>query len=249
MPAAHPDRPVPAFVGLAVGLVLAAAPWPQRWSRTVVRAALSRRWLLPGPAVLVAAAVAVGLLASHSSVLSGNSVLSGKSVLSGNSVWSGRVGLSSPDRTGVAAAALQVWRDHLVTGVGPGRGLFIWTEPDHLRVFDRYAHDEYLQLAAEEGFVGLAGLVLAVGGTVVVVRRGLRHVASGRSRPSAARACCAGAAAGLLAFGAHSALDFLWHVPGVVLVAAVALGLASPRPTSGPGAGEQPVTTTTKELL
>ncbi len=42
----------------------------------------------------------------------------------------------------------------------------------------------------------------------------------------------AGAIAGLVCFALHSGFDFLWHVPVVPLVAAVAVGLAAPLPAA-----------------
>src|SRR5262249_5949402 len=148
--------------------------------------------------------------------------------------------LASPDRTSVTETALRMWDKHLLTGVGPGQTIFIWTTPEHQILFDRFAHDEYLQLAVEEGFLGLAGLVvLMVGGAATLIRgwNSVRRVPGGRPAPpgpaSVNAALTAGAIAGLVALGLHSAFDFLWHVPLAPLLAATGLGLAA-RPR-GPG--------------
>jgi O-antigen ligase len=145
--------------------------------------------------------------------------------------WSARLSLSSPSRTSVASAAWHTWSDHRLTGAGPGPIVFIWTTPGHQTLIDSYAHDEYLQLAAQEGVVGLIGLAALMVGVVAAVRRGWRS----RPLPTLGRlddtlVMQAGALAGLAAFAVHSGFDFLWHVPVVPLIAAVTVGLAAALP-------------------
>ena len=85
----------------------------------------------------------------------------------------------------------------------------------------RYAHNEYVQVVAETGAVGLAlvgMLFVAIGATI---RRGSSDVAAFGTR--------SGVAAALVALGVHSAVDFLWHVPIIPLIAAVLVGLTTPR--------------------
>jgi O-antigen ligase len=105
--------------------------------------------------------------------------------------------------------------------------MFIWTTAAQHEVFDRYAHDEYLQLAAEQGAVGLLGLGALTGGIVATLRRGRRSRTTGDIDLVALQA---GAVAGLICFAAQSAFDFLWHVPVVPLIAAAAVGLGSMPP-------------------
>ncbi len=74
-------------------------------------------------------------------------------------------GLASPDRGGALRAALQVIAEHPVAGAGPGHADLRWKEPDGAVRFFAYAHDEYAQVAAELGFVGLtllAALLVAI---------------------------------------------------------------------------------------
>jgi hypothetical protein len=137
--------------------------------------------------------------------------------------WSNRLSLASPDRGSLASVALHSWRTHLLTGTGPDRDVFVWTTTAHRELFDRYAHDEYLQLAVEEGALGLLGLAALAAGITASARRGWR---SDRRRDSELTALRAGAIAGLVCFALQTGFDFLWHVPVVPMIAAVAVGLA-----------------------
>jgi hypothetical protein len=223
MLASGPSRPVWACTGLVAGLGIAVAPWHhfrrlpfhRRTNRFLERSKFTHTAVATVFLVIFLGALVIGL---------------GRN----SSVWSGRLSLASPDRTSVADAALRVWDKHLLTGVGPGQTVFIWTTDEHRVLFDRFAHDEYLQLAVEEGIVGLAGLAVLVAGAAVTLVRGWKSIGAGSGkRPappgpaSVNAALAAGAIAGLIAFGFHSAFDFLWHVPLVPLLAATAFGFAS----------------------
>jgi hypothetical protein len=111
--------------------------------------------------------------------------------------------------------------------VGPDRDVFVWMTPAHKELFDRYAHDEYLQLAAEEGAVGVAGLAALAAGVVVTARRGWH---SGVRRQTELTALRAASIAGLVSFALQSGFDFLWHVPVVPMIAATAVGFAAVLP-------------------
>jgi O-antigen ligase len=99
-------------------------------------------------------------------------------------------------------------------------------------VTSRYAHNEYLQVLAELGFVGLALLVVLLASLAWTVWRGRPHAPS--------TAVWAGAAAGLAALAVHSALDFLWHLPAIPLAGAVLAGLVLPTALDQEG-GTQPL--------
>jgi O-antigen ligase len=144
--------------------------------------------------------------------------------------WSDRLSMSSPDRTSVESVALHTWLDHPLRGVGPGRALFIWTTADNRLVFARYAHNEYLQTAAEQGVLGLIGLGALCAGVGAIALRGWRSGSRPRrdEGPVADSTLLrAGAIAGLTCLALHSAFDFLWHVPLVPMIAAVAVGLST----------------------
>lgn len=127
----------------------------------------------------------------------------------------GRISTSSPDRSGATRAALDLVAAQPWTGVGPGRGWFVFTAPDGSRVM-RYVHNEYLQVLVELGAIGLVLLLLALVALAVEVWRG-------RTRTP----LWAGAAAALVGLLVHSGFDFLWHLPVIVLTAGLLTGLAA----------------------
>jgi O-antigen ligase len=135
----------------------------------------------------------------------------------------GRLTLASPDRVGEARAALSLAAERPIAGVGPGWRSFAWTDADGFRRVAEYAHNEYLQVLAELGVVGLAllaGLLAAVGG---IARHGRRAAPSTE--------IWAGVAGGLVAVAVHAASDFSWHVPAVPLTGALLVGIVmQPRP-------------------
>ena len=141
-------------------------------------------------------------------------------------ITNARVSLASPDRGAAWSAALRVWHDHPVVGTGPGAAELTWTATDGTRFVAEYAHNEYLQVLAELGSVGfvlLAGLGLSC---FVAVRHSLGCV--GRlPRTDPVRCVVAAAAAGLLSLTIGSALDFYWHIPALIVLAALLLGITT----------------------
>jgi hypothetical protein len=197
MPAAGPPRPALAVVGLGAGVALTAmVTRVRRWSALV---------LLGG--VLVAGAA--GLLASGGGVDG-----------AAQTVAEARVNLVSPDRTGALRAALRLVAQHPLTGTGPGQADLRWKGHDHGTQLYAYVHNEYLQVTAELGLVGLALLAILL----VAIARLLW-----RARPTGpAGATWAGAVAAAAAFALHSGFDFVWHLPAIVLTVALLVGLVLP---------------------
>jgi O-antigen ligase len=228
MPVSSAPKPLWAFVGIAAGLVIGVMRGPGPLDRRPLPSSDGHRLRVGWSALPAGMAVAVVLVA-----------FSG-----GGHAWSDRLSMSSPDRTSVESVALHTWLDHPLRGVGPGRALFIWTTADNRLVFARYAHNEYLQTAAEQGVLGLIGLTAVGIGVAATALRGWR---SGSRSPRAdgpvddSVLLRAGAIAGLICLALHSAFDFLWHVPLVPMIAAVAVGLSTR------GLGSEPCSQTSRQ--
>jgi O-Antigen ligase len=201
MPAASPPRPALALVGLFTGLALAAivarlARWPMV---AVVLGAL----LLGG----VGAPLVIGGQRPNDAV---------------GTVAQARITLASPDRSTALRAALRVTAEHPLTGTGPGHADLQWKGPEGVTRFFGYAHNEYVQLAAELGLVGLTLLALLL----VALARLLWSTRATTPAP----ASWAGAVAATAAFAAHSSFDFVWHLPAVVLTVLLLTGVVLPAP-------------------
>jgi O-antigen ligase len=234
-------------VALTVGLgVLAWLVGPARLIRAVgpclLGAAIALLGLAPSmPAsrppqtTLAVGALLVGLL-----VAVGMTVLGGRAiavvvlstavmaalllprVLAGapSAILASRASVASSDRVQAARAALRLIERRPWTGAGPGRAALYWVGPDGRTLTVQYVHNEYLQVLAELGTIGLALLFVLL---VLVARMVWR----GRGRVGTP-AAWAGVAAGLTALAVHSGLDFLWHVPAIPLTGAVLAGLTTP---------------------
>jgi hypothetical protein len=131
-----------------------------------------------------------------------------------------RVTATSDDRVGESSAALHEIAARPILGAGAGTQTLRWSPSGDTALFDRYAHDEYLQVAWKSGVVGI-GLLLAMFAAVA------RSIARGRRYPASA-GLWAGSVAGLSGLAVASGLDFLWHVPVIPLVGAVLAGLCTP---------------------
>jgi O-Antigen ligase len=210
MPVASPPRPLLALLGLCAGLTVAAIVARLRWRSAV--------------ALLLAGALAGGLALV---ALDGKGA--GEAI---RTVAAARITLASPDRGAALRADLQVAAEHPLTGAGPGQAELRWKEPDGGIHFFTYAHNEYAQIAAELGLVGL--VLLAV--LLVAIARLLWS-----ARPTGpSEALWAGVVAAMAAFAVHSGFDFVWHLPAVVLTVMLLLGAVLPAP-HGAGARKRSV--------
>jgi O-Antigen ligase len=199
MPDAGPPRPALALAGLCAGLALAAV------------VARLRRW----PAVaLVLGGVLVGCLAA--------AVVVGGVGDAARLVAETRITLASPDRSDAVDAAVRVAAEHPLTGAGPGQADLRSRGADGGTRFFAYAHNEYVQVAAELGLVGLGLLAVLL---AALARLLWRARAAGQEG-----AGWAGVVAAAAAFAVHSGFDFVWHLPAVVLVVTLLAGAILPPP-------------------
>ncbi len=196
MASSQPERPVLATAALVMGLLTAVSL--SRMRPRVV-------------AALLAVAATIPLLLVVAEDRGGSSI---------KAVSRARINLSSPDRADVARAALDLAGERPLTGTGPGRATLEWVEEDGVKVVSRYAHNEYLQVLAELGVVGLA-LVLML---LAALAQTLRRARAGAPSPQ----MWAGVVAASVALAVHSALDFLWHLPAVPLVGVLIIGTVTP---------------------
>jgi O-antigen ligase len=203
LPAAVPPQPVLALIGLGAGLALAA-----------VTARLGRPTLALVGGILVAGVA--GLLA----------IGGGGAGSAAQTVAAARVNLASPDRTGALQAALRLISQHPLTGTGPGQAELRWKGTDHGTHLYAYVHNEYLQLTAELGLVGLVLLAILLAAMARLLWR---------ARPTGpASATWAGVVAATAAFAIHSGFDFVWHLPAIVLTVTLLVGIVLPASDTAP---------------
>jgi O-antigen ligase len=120
-----------------------------------------------------------------------------------------------------------------LAGVGPEMFRYgaRWYRDPHMSGDAVFAHDDWLQLAAEYGYVGL---VLGAAVLVLGVAAGVRAFVGGVARShemggmtSSRGAFALGGACALVTFAAHSFTDFNMHIPANALLASMVLGLAT----------------------
>jgi O-Antigen ligase len=131
-------------------------------------------------------------------------------------VGAARLGSVDSNRYRYWDVALESWADRPLIGLGSGGFLVEWR-----KVRDRVdesadAHSLYVETAAELGLVGLALLLLFLGGI------GAGAVRLYRNDPAAAT----GPAAVLVAWAIHAGLDWTWEMPAVTLQALLLGGAA-----------------------
>lgn len=110
------------------------------------------------------------------------------------------------------AAAADFARDEPVTGIGPGR--FADRTPVSNDADLRWAHHGYLQMAAELGLVGFVLVAALTGWVWASLWVASAHQPVGASLASAA----------VTVVGLHAAVDYVWHLPPVLVVMCVLCG-------------------------
>jgi len=218
--------PVLAGAGIAVAGVVAVSPVDVHRGPALAIPALlvgagvasvRMRWNRRTAVWVAAAAVVLGVV--------GAGALVGHRA---SAVRTSRLSLDSQDRANEWRATARVAHHHLLTGVGPTHLAVRWVDTQGQVTEAQFTHNEYLQLAAEEGAVAPVLVVVGLG----VVAWALGRRVAGRWRGDW---LAAGALGGVAAFAVHSAFDFMWHVPVVPVVVAALVGAALGPTERGPG--------------
>ena len=112
-------------------------------------------------------------------------------------------------------------RHYPVLGSGPGT--FEYVFPKYaIAGFTRMAHQNYLQVAAENGLLGLACFLWLL---IAMVGSAVKAIARAESRGEGLLA--AGCLSGLVAFLAHSMLDYTWFIGSIAATVWLVGGLAA----------------------
>jgi hypothetical protein len=199
--------PLAAGAGLGVAAV-ASSPQDHRvpWLAVVVVAAMaiaacdrhgrSRRWSSARIRTVLGAAILCGVI--------------GATLLVHHEIGLRALAPSDHDRSAEWSSAWQQWASAPLTGVGADRALILHAADGSSAHF---VHNEYLQVAADAGIVGL-GLMAFV---ALSLAKSLRRVDPLSSCAVAAVVCWA----------VGGAFDFDWHLPVVGLVGGWCAGLAA----------------------
>lgn len=141
-------------------------------------------------------------------------------------------------------AALDQWKESKWIGTGAGTHLYYGRlyRREQLQADPEHAHSDYLELLAEYGVVGFAGMLVFLAVHLRSGVRGFRRLRAERAddpyRPSHELAMNVGALCAFSAYFAHSAVDFNLHLPGNALLFAFIFGLLA-NPSKPPVAGEE----------
>jgi O-Antigen ligase len=216
-------------------VVIAAATGVAQWILARREQPASLR--LPAHAPWIALAVLVAGLALAIVVGNGESSRQAQSLSTGAS----RLVTLRSNRYAYWRVALRAFGDEPLRGVGAGGWSVYWLRERTVSEAARDAHSLPLQTLAELGVIGLALLAAFLAGIALAAGR------AGRMAPALA----AGPIAGVVAYIAHSPLDWDWQMPALTLVAMVLSGALlalaerpGPRPASRAAAPTAEVATT-----
>lgn len=209
------------LVLLAVVMVAAAAAQRILAGRSAVRPLRLGRHAAPAATLLICAGLAVAIVA-------GAQETSGQASLSGGAT---RLVSLQSNRYDYWDVALRAFATSPLHGVGAGGWSVYWLRWRSVNEFAQNAHSLELETLADLGIVGVALLGAFLGGVGLAAREAL---ASGGG--------VAGAVGALVAYVAHSPLDWDWQMPAVTLVAITLAGyllaapLRAPRRSAAPPA-------------
>jgi O-antigen ligase len=137
--------------------------------------------------------------------------------------------INIPVRRRIYRSTVSMIEDHWVLGCGPGSFATVFPRYRVAGLDFRvdYAHNDYLQIAAELGLAALPLLFLIIWSTLKAAWIKARSATSETEKGTTLAAM-----AGIIAILAHSALDFNLHIPANAFLFMVLLALASARPVS-----------------
>lgn len=137
--------------------------------------------------------------------------------------------INLPVRRRIYRSTVSMIKDHWVLGYGPGSfgTVFPRYRVAGLDFRVDYAHNDYLQIAAELGLASLPLLILIAWSTLKAAWIKVRSASSQTEKGTTLAAM-----AGIIAIMAHSTLDFNMHIPANAFLFMVLLALASSRPAS-----------------
>ncbi len=140
-----------------------------------------------------------------------------------------RLGSIDTNRYRYWDVAVETWARNPIVGVGSGGFSVEWLKQRDRVDKSGDAHSIYVETAAELGLVGMAFLLMFLGGTAMAVLR--LH----RVDPSAAT----GLAGGLAAWWLHAGLDWDWEMPaaGLLMVVLAAAAVAWSEQRTGAAVG------------
>lgn len=166
-----------------------------------------RAWLFVAAAALLAACLAAVI------------VIAGPGSTGWEHDWLVNPHRSSQHRGLAWSYALDAWQAHPWLGIGLGN--YRWSQPAGGETVYLYAHNDYLQVAAETGLLGV--LALVAGGLLlaIVIARRWAQLPPGGDRLWLMAAMC-----GLVYAALHASLDYALRAPLNGLVVALLIGTA-----------------------
>jgi hypothetical protein len=132
-------------------------------------------------------------------------------------------------------AALHELAAHPLLGGGAGSFAAWWTRHRPFPLASAYAHSLYLQTAAELGLAGILVLATVVGAVAWGIRRRLAAM------DEDTRAAAIPLVALVAGFAVAAAVDWMWEIPVVALVAVVALALVVGRASAAEEPARRPL--------
>ena len=143
---------------------------------------------------------------------------------------------------GNVSGRVELWRgawrmflDRPWLGVGPGNFGTEFTRYQAGAVFSNYAHNTYLQVAVEQGVLGLIAFLATMAAVLAWSWRRVRENQGGGQT-----LLRLGLVGGLAAFIVHNAVDYTWYIPGVAVSFWIIAGLAVASEREAANVGAQP---------